>query len=472
MIKLNILPVIVMISLVLFAVGLASNVYGDDSSTTMTLVSSDTIASGAVVSYTTQGGFINPKFSVRELNITPDTKTYTIYDSDGNVTRSISIPIDSAEYAQLIDTLNANNFVGLNDAYGGNNPDVGNSKLSVVGSSSDNSSNIDKTVTVSVLGGGDNQTLQAPPETFGAITDELGNISSSITNPAVADFTQYGYNTIYTASITANDSSDFTAGPFEFSVPAGTFSDDVQIDVLQADPSTVAAYAPNSEVPIQTFALRVQDVNNGSLITDFAPINVTVNDGNITSDATFYDVAPDDTYSVDNGSMSAVYGTLTATLDTARTAWAITEPGPIVMNESAQSSNTASESAVYYSLKQSATIRGHILIDSSGMTVYTFSLDSPYNSVCNGSCAVAWPPMIVGSGVTPIGKDLYGNVGVILRTDGQYQVTYDGSPLYYFSKDMQPGDTNGDNIYGFNGTWSAVYLDGENKAQAPMTSSY
>ena len=41
----------------------------------------------------------------------------------------------------------------------------------------------------------------------------------------------------------------------------------------------------------------------------------------------------------------------------------------------------------------------------------------------------------------------------ITRADGKKQTTYKGLPLYYFSKDVKPGDTTGQ---GFKDLWSVA----------------
>ena len=48
-------------------------------------------------------------------------------------------------------------------------------------------------------------------------------------------------------------------------------------------------------------------------------------------------------------------------------------------------------------------------------------------------------------------------VGEIPRDDGLGQLTYLGSPPYYYSGDSAPGDRNGD---GVGGVWFAVALTG------------
>ena len=42
------------------------------------------------------------------------------------------------------------------------------------------------------------------------------------------------------------------------------------------------------------------------------------------------------------------------------------------------------------------------------------------------------------------------------RSDGSAQVTYAGHPLYLFSGDQNPGDTNGEGVVAFGASWYAV----------------
>ena len=72
-------------------------------------------------------------------------------------------------------------------------------------------------------------------------------------------------------------------------------------------------------------------------------------------------------------------------------------------------------------------------------------------SACQGSCAVFWPPVLT-SGWPEAGPGIDQRaIGVILRPDGSWQVTYHGRPLYLFNQDAyiggaSPVGTNG--IYG------------------------
>ena len=94
---------------------------------------------------------------------------------------------------------------------------------------------------------------------------------------------------------------------------------------------------------------------------------------------------------------------------------------------------------------------GYYLVDSKGMTLYLFKKDSPGKSTCGtaNGCLDRWPVFYgerieVSGGVSP------GAFKTITRDDGNRQTTFKGMPLYYFSNDVAPGDTNGQ---GINNVW-------------------
>ena len=86
---------------------------------------------------------------------------------------------------------------------------------------------------------------------------------------------------------------------------------------------------------------------------------------------------------------------------------------------------------------------GPILTDRSGRTLYLFTRDEKDLSNCSGGCALAWPPLLTTDAPVADGGVFVGLLGTTSRDDGSAQVTYDGSPLYYFDRDEKPGDTNG-----------------------------
>lgn len=95
----------------------------------------------------------------------------------------------------------------------------------------------------------------------------------------------------------------------------------------------------------------------------------------------------------------------------------------------------------------SATVNGTsttILADAAGMTLYYLKSDTPSQITCSGACATTWPPLLAPSG-TASGSGLSGTVSVLNGPNGN-QVLYNGHPLYHFSGDKAPGDTNGEGI--------------------------
>ncbi|GAB1575605.1 hypothetical protein [Bordetella petrii] len=82
-----------------------------------------------------------------------------------------------------------------------------------------------------------------------------------------------------------------------------------------------------------------------------------------------------------------------------------------------------------------------MLVDPSGMTLYTFDKDSAGKSVCNDQCAKAWPPLAASADAKA-----QGDYSIVTRDDGSKQWAYRGKPLYLFVKDAKPGDKQGDNV--------------------------
>ena len=101
---------------------------------------------------------------------------------------------------------------------------------------------------------------------------------------------------------------------------------------------------------------------------------------------------------------------------------------------------------------------GRILVGDNGMTLYVFDNDGKDTSTCTGNCLANWPPLTVQDDtVAPVAADgIAGTLNVFKRDDGTYQVSINGMPLYYYAKDSQPGDTNGQ---GVNGAWWVVSTD-------------
>jgi predicted lipoprotein with Yx(FWY)xxD motif len=99
---------------------------------------------------------------------------------------------------------------------------------------------------------------------------------------------------------------------------------------------------------------------------------------------------------------------------------------------------------------------GKILDDTDGRTLYLFAKDSGTKSACTAACASAWPPLRA-SGKPTVGAGASASiVGTTPRSDGKPQVTYNGHPLYTYTGDQNPGDTNGQGMTAFGGGWFAL----------------
>jgi predicted lipoprotein with Yx(FWY)xxD motif len=102
---------------------------------------------------------------------------------------------------------------------------------------------------------------------------------------------------------------------------------------------------------------------------------------------------------------------------------------------------------------------GQILVDAEGRTLYAFDPDQGEpRSTCEGNCAVTWPPLVVEENlVTSDGID-QSLIDLAPRNDGAVQVRVNNWPLYTFSGDQAPGETNGQ---GVGGVWHVVGIDGK-----------
>jgi len=93
--------------------------------------------------------------------------------------------------------------------------------------------------------------------------------------------------------------------------------------------------------------------------------------------------------------------------------------------------------------KSTSSSIGDVLTDAAGLTLYGFTNDVDATSTCDGTCADAWPPVIVPADFE-VGPGL--DVGIFATTtrdDGQTQLVAGRFPLYTFAGDAVPGDVKG-----------------------------
>jgi predicted lipoprotein with Yx(FWY)xxD motif len=97
-----------------------------------------------------------------------------------------------------------------------------------------------------------------------------------------------------------------------------------------------------------------------------------------------------------------------------------------------------------------AMMKDGMLVNAKGLTLYTFDRDMAGSgkSVCNGKCAVNWPPHLASASDRP-----QGDYTIVVRDDGRRQWAFRGKPLYTWPEDQEPGDKYGDN---YNKVWHIV----------------
>jgi predicted lipoprotein with Yx(FWY)xxD motif len=100
-----------------------------------------------------------------------------------------------------------------------------------------------------------------------------------------------------------------------------------------------------------------------------------------------------------------------------------------------------------------------IVVDGHGRTLYVLSPETAHHLLCkSGECLKLWPPLTVRSrkGKLTTGSGVHSHLGILRRSNGTFQVTLGGLPLYRFSGDSAKGAANGEGIKSFGGTWHAI----------------
>lgn len=119
---------------------------------------------------------------------------------------------------------------------------------------------------------------------------------------------------------------------------------------------------------------------------------------------------------------------------------------------------------------------GQILTNSHGSSLYGLSNEIGGKLACTGKCLQVWPPVLVSTNVTKVslGAGVTGEVGFVTRSATTKQVTFDGYPLYTFVKDTGAGQTHGEGIVAFGGTWGLLRASSliiPAKSAAPTTTT-
>jgi predicted lipoprotein with Yx(FWY)xxD motif len=119
---------------------------------------------------------------------------------------------------------------------------------------------------------------------------------------------------------------------------------------------------------------------------------------------------------------------------------------------------TAPSNGGYTVMTTSNSQLGTFLVDSKGVTLYNFTIDSYDKSACTGGCVGVWPVFYTSTVTVPSNLKA-SDFTSFTRSDGKMQTAYKGMPLYYYIGDTGPGTTTGNALNQFGGLWYVVPLD-------------
>jgi predicted lipoprotein with Yx(FWY)xxD motif len=105
-----------------------------------------------------------------------------------------------------------------------------------------------------------------------------------------------------------------------------------------------------------------------------------------------------------------------------------------------------------------------VLVDSEGRALYSAKAENGGRIRCTGECTGSWDPTSASATeADSASAELDMEFGVVMRPDGDRQLTLDGRPLYTFTEEG-PGQLTGDGfVDDFEGTrfeWEAATVGG------------
>ncbi len=116
---------------------------------------------------------------------------------------------------------------------------------------------------------------------------------------------------------------------------------------------------------------------------------------------------------------------------------------------------------------------GQVLVNAQGHTLYVLSTEHGGRLTCTAAsgCLQYWPELDLSAnqdpGTVAVGSGISRSLlGSVIGAEKGHLLTYGGWPLYTYSGDSGPGQTNGQGLHGYGGTWRAVSARG-----TPVTTS-
>jgi predicted lipoprotein with Yx(FWY)xxD motif len=112
---------------------------------------------------------------------------------------------------------------------------------------------------------------------------------------------------------------------------------------------------------------------------------------------------------------------------------------------------------------------GKVLAAPNSFTLYRLAPETSHSLLCTtAKCLRIWKPLLVRSKTTTVKlpAGISGTVGFVKRGT-KFQVALSSHPLYTFDSDGRPGDTNGEGIKSFGGTWHVLKVRTPKKTTTP-----
>lgn len=127
-----------------------------------------------------------------------------------------------------------------------------------------------------------------------------------------------------------------------------------------------------------------------------------------------------------------------------------TKPSSTVKTTSSKATNIVTTATVTVAGKPTT-----VLTNLAGYTLYYFLPDTSAKSACTAStttptgqpCSTIWPALTLSSGTPSSTSSLSGTLTTVSDGNGM-QVEYNGHPLYRYSLDSAPHQSNGEGVLG------------------------
>ncbi|NTS77224.1 hypothetical protein HR060_10150 [Catenovulum sp. SM1970] len=139
--------------------------------------------------------------------------------------------------------------------------------------------------------------------------------------------------------------------------------------------------------------------------------------------------------------------------------WHLARPMPIRITD-VNGQSTLVSNYTTYSYTVAGDEQTQVRLAQDGFTLYTFDIDPIGESVCEGDCINAWPPILAEAGA--LASEPY---SIIELNNGMNQWAYQGKALYLFIGDQQAGDTTGHRV---NDIWTQAFENPEQAQEAPV----